>query len=138
LRSTPGARICGITKPSLATRSAARGRPPARRNPNVALDHVEDKMSTLSRIAVAAIVVSPLLLGAGCAQRSDITALRGEVDALRADVSTLRFDMGSLSGDVVDADARAQQAAESAAAAATAAKAAADKSDKIYRQSLRK
>jgi outer membrane murein-binding lipoprotein Lpp len=130
---------------SLAMGSVPAGLALARRNRNVAPDHLEDEMRTLSRIAVAAIVASPLLLGAGCAQRSDINSLRSDVDALRAEVGALRTDLGVLSGDIMAADKKAEQAARDAAAAAAAAeraaveaKAAADKSDKIYRQSLRK
>ncbi len=95
-------------------------------------------MRALSKVAIALIVASPMLLAAGCAMQSDVDALRAEVDALNSDMARTHDMAQEAARDADVAAMEARTAANAGEQAAVEAKTASEKADRIYRQSLRK
>lgn len=95
-------------------------------------------MRALSKVAIALIVASPMLLTAGCAMQSDVDALRAEIDALNSDMARTHDMAQEAARDADVAAMEARTAANAGEQAAVEAKTAREKADRIYRQSLRK
>lgn len=99
------------------------------------------KMRSLSRIALAATVMSPLLLAGACAQQGELDKMKSDIAGLRTDVDMLHSQMQNIEATrkaAEEAAAAAKEAAAAARQAAAEAKAASEKADRIFKQSMRK